>query len=751
MQGESINRKKRTKKMSKVQRKKLVTNQPQDLEPDNLPKNRIFIYVAILIIATFGVYSVTFQNDFTNWDDGQYVLTNPLIKPLDNHTIKEMFASENLTHRYWMGNYHPLTMLSLNLNYAFAEKDADGNPKPFGFQLINVLLHIINTLLVFFIILKLLKNKEIAFFTALLFGVHTLHVESVSWVAERKDVLYTAFFLFSLYFYVIYAQTKKITTYVISFILFVLSLLSKGQATSLAVTVILVDYFCNRKLLSLRVILEKIPYLATAFVFGLIAIQAQRQGNAIQVINTIPIFTRIGVAGFGFTMYILKLILPINLSAIYPYPDILNLTIPFYFWFGLLTVAVAGWAAFKTFKTNRIVFFSIAFFAVNIVLLLQLLPVGSAMYSDRYAYIPSIGFYLLLTYGIFKLKNNKKLKYGILISYTVLLSVLTVLRIQVWENSLGLWQDVVAKQPNSVVAWNNLGTIYNDMAKDYETKNLNDKFVEYNQKAINCFSTAIRKKPDYSSAFYNRGYALKQLGFAQKDTTFVRQALVNFNDAISIDLVFPEAYQERGSIYDWLGEYERAINDYDNSLRYSPNNVAIYVNRGVVKGKQNDLDAAIENFSQAMSLDPQVLDAYLNRAYAYILKEEYENAEKDLEQAFLLNPQSAQIYANKGLMFVNQGKYQEAVENYTKSLELEYSDKIIYNRAISYFNLKEYEKALDDFNKFLARNTNYSEVYYYRGMTNYSLGNKNQSCKDLETSANMGFEPALQRYKKLCR
>ncbi|MEA3450366.1 MAG: tetratricopeptide repeat protein [Bacteroidota bacterium] len=719
MKGKSINRRKNhSQQITKPNiKKKEDIIKPNYLNFEEKSKKRIYLYAFLLIVITFAVFSPTFQNTYTNWDDGKYVDENPLIKPFDKNTVSEMFFSQKLFKRYWMGNYHPLTMLTLNINYALADKNDDGIASPFGFQLVNILLHILNTLLVFLLFRKLLKNDNLAFLAALLFGVHTLHVESVSWIAERKDVLYTFFFLSSLYLYFLYAKSKKITYFIFAFSLFVLSLLSKGQATSLAVSIILVDYFYERKLLSLKVILEKIPFLIVALFFGLIAIEAQRQGNALQVINSTPFFNRIGVAAFGFTMYLLKLILPFGLSAVYPYPDIIHQTIPFYFWLGLITVFLVAFVAYKSYRKDKILFFGIGFFAVNIVLLLQLLPVGSAIYADRYVYIPSIGFYLIVAYLIYKItKQNIKLTFTIIGIYAVLLSVLTIGRIGDWKDSRTLWEDVTAKQPKSVVAWNNLGSEYNRTSKKYFDDNDFEKYKEYKYMAINCFDNGIEQKPDYTSAFYNRGFSKYDLGDKLKDSALIYASIQDYNHAIATDLNFVRAYQQRASAYDWLGNYQQALSDYDYALSIRPNNVDILVNRGTTKGKTGDLQAALNDFNRAIELKPEMAQAYSNRGLAY---------------AFLK-------------------QYDKAIADYNKAIQLEPSGNTFYNLGMVFINLRKNQEALDNFQEAINMNYQIAEVYFYKAISESRLSLNDQACADMKIAAQKGLVLANQQVNIFC-
>lgn len=719
MSENSIHRKKiNIQKKTYTPDKIFTKNQIEFQEPQN-NKKLILIFAFIVSLATFLVYIPTFKNSLTNWDDGKYTTENPLISPLNMQTVKEMFFSKTLYKRYWMGNYHPLTMLTLSINYALANKDADGNPDPFGFQLVNILLHVFNTLLVLLIIRELFKNDYIAFFTALLFGVHALHVESVAWVAERKDVLYTFFYLLAFYLYAKYAKDKRWIFYILSFFSFLMSLLSKGQATSLAVTIILADYIYKRKLLNVRVILEKIPFLILALIFGLIAIEAQKQGNALQVVNGNPLSQQIPVAMYGFTMYLLKLLLPLNLSAIYPYPDIINHTVPFYFWLGSIVVAVFLFWIYKAYKAEkRDVVFGLMFFLLNIVLLLQLIPVGSAIYADRYSYIPSIGIHFLIAFFIYKyFEKNKTVMISIVAVYAAVLGVLTVNRIGDWKDSRTLWEDVTTKRPKSAVAWNNLGSEYNRISKDYFDKGDFKDFKIYKQKAIKCFDRAIKRKPDHKSAFYNRGFAKNELGKYEHDTAMVLSALKDMNYAITIDVSFKDAYMQRAAIYDWLGKYQQAIQDYNYAYSLDPNDPKLLINRGTTKGKMNNLQGAVDDFNKALQIDPNSAEAYSNRGLAY----------------FYLN------------------QYDKSLADYNRSISIKPDANSYYNRGLLFYNMKKYQKAIDDFN--MAEKMNFKEplLYFYRAICEHQVDLKQRACEDMKNAANGGISQANRFMSQYCQ
>ena len=213
-------------------------------------RNLLFMVLGLLLV-TFIVFSPTFSNEFTNWDDDLYVANNPLVKTLDGATIANIFDLESFVG----GNYHPVTILTLNFNYQMTGLD------PISYQVTNVLLHLLNTFLVFLFIYRLTKRKkEVALICAVLFALHPMHVESVSWMAERKDVLYTAFFMGGLLTYLRYRKTGKWADLGWTLLLFVLSGLSKPAAVVFPVVLFLIDYYKKAEW-KMKLVAEKVPFL----------------------------------------------------------------------------------------------------------------------------------------------------------------------------------------------------------------------------------------------------------------------------------------------------------------------------------------------------------------------------------------------------------------------------------------------------------------------------------------------------------
>lgn len=292
-----------------------------------------------------------------------------------------------------MGNYHPFTILTFAIEYYFFGLNET------GYHTVNLLLHLMNAILVFRAVLLLGNKGGVALIAALFFGIHPLHVESVAWVSELKDLLYTFFFLASYIFYLKYIKGGHKKYYIMALFLFLASLLSKAMAVSLPVVFILTDYFKGRKI-NKSTLVDKIPFFFLAIAFGIVAILAQKSFGATDV-DKFPFLQRILFACYGFISYLLKLLFPLNLSAYYPYPVNSGENIPIKYYIYLIVFAGLMAGVIFSLRFKKDISFGIGFFAITIFLVLQLFPVGETFMADRYSYVPSIGIFYLAGEGLY--------------------------------------------------------------------------------------------------------------------------------------------------------------------------------------------------------------------------------------------------------------------------------------------------------------------------------------------------------------
>jgi protein O-mannosyl-transferase len=561
--------------MSKVKQVKKGKGSPapRGLQVKGSGSNAVCLLV--LSITVLVAFSSAFTNGITNWDDDVYITKNALIRSLD---LEKIFTS------YVSSNYHPLTILSYAIEYHLLGIDDT------GFHVTNILIHVANTLLVFLFIQNLSGNKTIALVTALLFGIHPMHVESVAWISERKDVLYAFFFLLSLIYYLKYIHNKgnKIKLYLWTILFFLLSLLSKGMAVSLPLVMVLVDYYRSRKI-DRNLILEKIPFFLLSLVFGLLAISAQRSTQAMELRAGYPIFDRILFVCYGAMMYIVKLIAPLNLSSFYPYPQKINGNYPLLVYLSPVFVLLSFAAVVVLFrKNNKMAIWGIIYFVATIILVLQFVPVGDALFADRYSYVPYIGIFFIIGHYANEFMNNRfsllyKYRQALIVASFVIGLVLLVFsynRCKVWESSLTLWTDVIEKYPDADIAYLNRGII------SAPAGNIKEAYAD--------FAKAIELNPACTEAY-------NDLGLLKQNMNDPNGSIEQFNAAIKSDRNYTEAYSNRALSYVSLKKYDEALKDFTKALELKPDYANVYCNRGnayidigqVEKGMQ-DLNKARE-------------------------------------------------------------------------------------------------------------------------------------------------------------
>jgi tetratricopeptide (TPR) repeat protein len=615
---------------------------------ENSPVKRI-IYLLLILLITFIVYTPSKNAKFTNWDDDGYVTDNMDITSFKKHKLKL------LTETY-EANYHPLTMLS----YAFDYSTGKLNPKIY--HRTNMVLHLLNAALVFWLIILLTGNPEMALIVGILFGVHPLNVESVAWISERKNVLYTLFFLSSIISYIKYLKEGKVKFYLLALSLFIFSLLSKGMAVSLSITLIAIDYLYDRELLSKKILLEKIPFLVLSVVFGLTAVHAQPIGTAeidpfrAAPLNN-PLYEKILYATYNIGQYILKLFVPLKLAAFYPYPDKTNGVLPLQYYivpFFIIAIMAGCLILFIKRKNNnsKFILFCSLFFLINIGLVLQLLPVGNAIMADRYVYVPCIGVFLLIALAYKYIIENKprirNLFAGALTVYCLWLSYLAYQRCEVWHNSISLWTDEIEKYPN-------LGFPYNErgLAKDQ----LGDL-----EGAIGDYKKCIELDPLFYKAFNNKGV----MELVKGD---YRTAISDFDKSLSISKGFALAWENRARAKSLSKDYKGAIEDYSFYLKLNPNNHKIYFTRGLMKYFLKDYPNAIADYTRAIDLAPENMEIYSNRGVARSIMKDYRGAILDFNRALELDPAYNPAYYNRAKVKLQIGLQSEACLDLQKAAE----------------------------------------------------------------------------------
>ena len=564
------------------------SNQPTVKKLTDRNDQSFFPWIFLLLAITVVIFFPMLKNGFTNWDDDFYVINNSLLHGPDWTGIFSKPVS---------ANYHPFTILSLALNYAISGTEA------WSYLLLNLILHLINVILVFkFIYIISEKKTGIAFLTALLFAIHPMHVESVAWVSERKDVLYTLFFLLSLIQYWKYLQKGKQKNLWICFLFFVFSLLSKPAAIILPLVLLLLDYWKQRSF-NKKWIVEKIPFFLLAGLFAFITLKFQSE-TAITGLEVHPLWARLFFACYVVMIYFFRFFIPYPLSAYYPYPPNDNLGFVVYisplFVLALLTVT---WLLRK----NKFFVFGILFFVINLLLVLQLITIGSTLISERYTYVPYIGLgFILATYLDSSIKE-KLLKWFIPSIITLVFGIITFQRTQVWKDSGTLWTDVIDRFPNAAVPRNQRAIYYGQVAIN-ETDHARANGLL--QTALEDCNTALKLKPDYAVALENRQRINLKLDRNQ-------EALADADSLIKLEPDNFMAFYTKGAVYYRLNEFDKAISSLEKcvSLKTDFDQVlnllgTIYMN------KYKKYQEALTHFDRAININPTGV-YFVNRSSCY--------------------------------------------------------------------------------------------------------------------------------------
>ncbi|MCG3165216.1 MAG: hypothetical protein POELPBGB_00978 [Bacteroidia bacterium] len=635
------------------------TPNPQKAKPEQ-KKSSIRLLTSALVLfiilcITYISFSPSLKCDFTNWDDPRYVLENPLLKSTKSENIKEIFKTKEVSL-----NYHPLTIWSLALDYQKAKLD-----KPEVYHRTNLLLHVANTLLVFVLIYLFSNGRiEVAAFTALFFGIHPMHVESVTWIAERKDVLYTFFFLLALITYLRFSENRKWWYYIIALLAFTLSLLSKAMAVTLPVIMLLFDFLKGRKL-ELKLLLEKIPFFILSLVFGIVALRIQSQG-ALAEFETFTLFQRIMFASYGAIMYLIKLVAPVKLSAFYPYPVLdANGNIPAAFYLAPVALIAITALVIWSLKRTMILFFAFAFYMVSVAMVLQFISVGSAIMADRYTYIAYIGPFFCIALAVSELdKKYNTLKwsgFALLLIAALAFARITFERTAVWKNSETLWTDVINKYPTVEVAYKNRGNYFGQNGRHDEALKDYAVFLKMNQRDPNIY--------------VNYGNVMNLKGENDK-------ALEAYNKALTLDPNNFQALMNRGNIQGTFKRYEEAIADYNRVQQLDPNFMQLYFNRGLTYLNSGNALKSIDDFNTLLKSEPENVPAWLNRGVAYFQAENYEAALSDFMHAIKLQGNNGEAWYKASVTAFKMNKLKDAETFALKAKSLGYKVEDTYLQSL---------------------------------------------------------------------
>jgi tetratricopeptide (TPR) repeat protein len=516
------------------------------------------LLAGLIALASFLVYLPALDHDFVRWDDHVYLYENPNLSSIDPEFVA--WAIGTFHH----GNWHPVTWLSYGLDYGLWSLD------PTGYHLTNALLHGLVTLLVvglvgrlFTLALGTLDSRVLlaSGLVGLLFGLHPLHVESVAWVSERKDVLYAFFWLLAIFSYLGYATSRsprrRATSYGLTLVFFLLSLASKPMAVTLPAVLLILDHYPLKRLTRISLyrvaVHEKWPFYALGLGASVLTILAQRHGQSLVALEALSLGQRLWLAVSAIGFYLGKLLVPVDLAPYYPLPASYSPLSPRFLGSALLILAVSV-LALRFARRTPLLIASWTYFLVTLLPILGLVQVGAQAAADRYTYLPMLGPLVLLGgCAVWSLGRETRWRRGLawwMGAATLLAAlgcaILTGKQIQVWKDSLALWTHGIQKFPESPKPYLERGYVL-EHSGAYEA-------------AIRDYRRSIEVAPRYLPAYNNLGTVYARLGD-------YRKAIEYFGNAISIDPKQSKPYYNRAQMYRQIGEPEPALEDFRQAAR----------------------------------------------------------------------------------------------------------------------------------------------------------------------------------------
>jgi tetratricopeptide (TPR) repeat protein len=612
-------------------------------------KLRAFALAASLFLLTVCVFLPTLKNDFVNFDDPIYVVENIHV----NHGLTWAglkWALYGTDGGLWL----PLTWLSHMVDCQIY------GIKPWGHHLTSVLIHGINTTLVFLWLRRMTGAMWKSFVVAAFWGLHPLRVESVAWLAERKDVLSALFWLLTLLVYTEYARNSETNLpakrkfYALTLVFFMLGLMAKPMLVTLPFILLLLDYWplnrLNKKEKILWLFFEKFPLVILSGIFSIATFVIQKNEKFVATFSQLSFSERIENAIVAYVRYIGKTFWPENLCVYYPYSDHWQAGIVFSAVVLLMFISsVFIWQR----RQHPYLLIGWLWFIGTLIPVIGLVQVGKQAIADRYTYIPQIGLLFCIVWGVSALTAKWKWqRHGLSLMSIMAIAIcveLTCRQIDFWKNSETLFRHAIAVTEKNALAYNNLGGAL--LA--------NGQIDE----AIENFQKALQVNPNYTEAHYNLGDAFLRRGQ-------IDEAIQQFQKALQIDPKHAKSHADLGIALYQLGRIEEAIEQYRAALEIDPDNTKTHNDFGLALEQAGRMDEAIAQFQKALAIDPQNAEAHFNLGNIFVQTGQFEKAIAYYKRALEINPNDAEAYNNLGLAFYQSGQRGKAMASAQRALQL---------------------------------------------------------------------------------
>jgi tetratricopeptide (TPR) repeat protein len=704
----------------------MVYNQTRNQKPET--RNFFLLIPLALILLTLVVFWPVGGHDFINYDDNTYVTENgPVLQGL---TMKGLLWAATTFHA---GNWHPVTWFSHMLDVSLFGMN------PAGHHWMNLLFHLANVLLLFFLLRRMTHALWPSALVATLFAIHPLHVESVAWVAERKDVLSAFFGLLTLWAYVGYAEKrvssfrfhvssfrpesrKAMLSYLAVLLFFTLSLMAKPMLVTLPFLMLLLDYwplrrtsfkfqvssfrFKNLKPETLKpetdfnqpgtrnqkpgtrnLIFEKLPLFALAAASSVITYLVQQKAGSVTPFQFLPLSVRLGNAVVSYVAYIGKMLWPSNLAIFYRY---VGGSLPLWQMIGsALLLLLLSAAVIRMGNRRPYLIVGWLWYLGTLVPVIGIVQVGAQGMADRYTYIPLIGIFIMIVWGVFETSRRVMLARAIVV-LIVLLGVVARVQVGYWRNSVTLFEHALQATEWNQTAHNHLGLALAKQGKLEEARRH--------------YSEAIRLYPDYFEAHGNLAALLVEEGKLE-------EASRHYSEALRINPNYVEGHNDLAMVLGKLGKPEEAMKHYSEAIRIYPDSFRANFNLAAILAGQGRLEEAAKRYSEAIRIYPGSFEAHSNLAAILAQQGRLDEAVRHYSEALSIKPDHERLHYNLGLALAGQGKVDEAISHFSEAIRIRPDDPLLrYNLGIVYEKLGRRMEAIAAFEAAVRINPDFAEA-----------------------------------------
>jgi tetratricopeptide (TPR) repeat protein len=687
----------------------------------NISGKRVIICLCLTLV-TGVVFGTAVTYDFVNYDDPHYVTDNRLVQGgLSVRGVIEAFTTTLQKH------WHPLTLLSHMLDYQLFGLN------PAGHHFTSILLHIVNTILLFLLFTRMTKALWPSAFVAALFALHPLHIESVAWIAARKDLLSTFFMLTSLWVYVSYTERAGLGKYLLTLGLFAAGLLSKSMVVTLPFIMILLDFwplgrlraaFSGEKgrgmlsfLLKSRVLLEKIPFFSLSIIIGTLTLWAFQAISTDTTSSLLPFSGRLSErfvgAVNGYTSYIWKMFWPTNLSI--GYQDIVSTPT----WQSVLSFAVViaiSLLCLTNIKKRPYLLVGWLWFVGMLAPISGVFRAGPVLSADRYTYAPLIGLFVMLSWGI--LEESKKRFQGerigiIVISlFLVMCSILSLKQIRYWKDSVTLFSHAIVVSPNDIRSHLHLGLALHKTGND--------------QEAMEHLNRALQLSSGNADVQHGMGYVLLQ----RKE---YHKAIDHFLKTIRIDPNHAKAHMQLGICFAQTGDFDKACDHFLEAIKLDPDDPKTHYNYGNALARQKEYEEAFEQMKEASEIDLNYSKYYdVQRGIKLFGDGKLQEAEDLLKDVVRRIPEKSEVYLYLGLIASSMEQPDSAISYLLEAIRANpgYTEAYV-NLGIELARKKEYAQAEKAFSNALTIEPNHVEAHYNYAVCLYLQGRSKEAMEQL--------------------